>query len=91
MADLLHERSVHELAAFYQHSVPARENGAIEKPINLMENIHLVSSTEKEKIIWPAGHIGLAVSAVGLKKSSGREPLTGSSSAPIETRQFRST
>jgi poly(3-hydroxyalkanoate) synthetase len=28
MADLLHERDVHELAAFYQHSVPGRENGA---------------------------------------------------------------
>src|SRR5271166_4602834 len=28
MADLLPERSVHELAAFYQHSVPGRENGA---------------------------------------------------------------
>src|SRR5271165_2096599 len=28
MAYLLHERDVHELAAFYQYSVPARENGA---------------------------------------------------------------
>jgi len=48
----------------------------------------LVSSTDKEKVIWPAGHIGLAVSG-RLKRICGREPLTGSSSAPIDTRQFR--
>ena len=64
----------------------------IEKPINLMENIHrdeFLDDYLQGKIIWPATLD--SPSAAGLKKNSGHEPLTGSSSAPIETRQFRST
>jgi poly(3-hydroxyalkanoate) synthetase len=46
----------------------------------------LVSSTDKEKIIWPAGHIGLAVSGRAQKELRPRA-VAGSSSAPIDTRQ----
>jgi polyhydroxyalkanoate synthase len=48
----------------------------------------LVSSNDKERSSGRPATLD-SPSAVGLKKSSGREPLTGSSSAPIETRQFR--
>jgi polyhydroxyalkanoate synthase len=41
------------------HLVPSSQT----EPLN-----DLVSSTDKEKIIWPAGHIGLAVSTRAQKE-----------------------
>jgi polyhydroxyalkanoate synthase len=47
------------LMASSDHLVPCSQT----EPLN-----DLVSSTDKEKIIWPAGHIGLAVSTRAQKE-----------------------
>jgi len=47
------------LMARNDHLVPCSQSEALND---------LVSSTDKEKIVWPAGHIGLAVSARAQKE-----------------------